>query len=105
MLTSTPATIINAARGVRRIAWSARRRLGITATALTFAFGLAACGSGKHTDERGCVIVDVSPAPLHELTGAYVPGFERFVAQIAQRGSGNVCFAFAARGLSGGAAA
>ena len=69
------------------------------------AMQLAACGDSPKPKERGCVVVDVSPLPLHELTHAYVPGFERFISRVAQHGSGDVCFAFAARGLSGGAAA
>lgn len=81
------------------------RVAALLATSAVLAVAVAACGGTSAPTQRGCVIVDVSPLPLHELTRAYVPGFERFVTRIATNGTGDVCFAFAARGLSGGAAA
>ena len=83
----------------------AARIAGAVLAAALQIWALAACGASSQPPKRGCVVVDVSPLPLHELTSAYVPGFERFVSRIAQQGSGDVCFAFAARGLSGGTSA
>ncbi len=77
-----------------------------TATAVVVVVAvLAGCGAEPEKARRGCVVVDVSPLPLRELTSSYLPGFQRFVQRIATNGSGDVCFAFAAQGLSGGGSA
>lgn len=65
---------------------------------------LAGCGTDRPT-RRGCIVVDVSPLPLRELTRSYPAGFERFVQRAATTGSGDICFAFAAQGMSGGTSA
>jgi hypothetical protein len=67
------------------------------------AFALSACGRPERGTRNGCVVVDVSGSARAEITGMYLPGFQRFVQRMSTDGSGNVCFAFAAKGMSGGA--
>lgn len=86
---------------------STRRRAALAlcavVAALALAAALSACGGAEQPTARGCVVVDVSGSARPEITTTYLPGFTRFVQRIAREGSGDICFAFAASGLSGGA--
>ena len=89
---------------------SRTRRIRHAPSALLAAAALAApllsgCGPAERKATRGCVIVDVSGSARAEITGLYLPGFQRFVQRLTQMGSGDVCFSFAAAGMSGGASA
>jgi hypothetical protein len=82
------------------------RRLPLLLVALALlAAAAAGCGKKERGSSRGCVIVDVSGSARGEITGRYLPGFENFVQRISSEGSGDVCFAFAAAGITGGGAA
>jgi hypothetical protein len=66
---------------------------------------LSACGPPEPGTMKGCVVVDVSGSSRPLITRLYLPGFVKFVQRISDKGSGDVCFAFAGATTTGGAGA